>query len=104
MTIAIIPNEYDIFSSLRTFLTANLPSGVEVIRGQINRVPEPAVPNFVVMTALRKERLETNTDTFADTCFTASIAANGTLTVEGVFYGDLSLGSVFFGFDIMPGT
>ena len=27
MTIAIIPNEYDIFSSLRTFLTANLPSG-----------------------------------------------------------------------------
>jgi hypothetical protein len=102
MTVLIIPNEFDIFSSLRTFLTANLPSTVDVIRGQVNRVPEPKGPDFVVMTALRKERLETNVDTYADVLFNATVVG-GTMTVDSVFYGVLELGSAIFGVDAPSG-
>lgn len=103
MTIAVVPNEFNIFSDLRRFIVDNV-ANIDVIRGQANRVPEPKTPNFVVLTALRKERIETNVDTYADVCFTGSIAVNGTLTVESVFYGTLQLGSVIFGVDVPNGT
>lgn len=53
-------------ASLRQFLLAVLPSGVEVIRGQENRTPEPLILDFVTMTPLFRERLETNTDSYSD--------------------------------------
>ena len=103
MTIAIVPNEFNIFSDLRRFIVDNVAS-IDVVRGQANRVPEPEKENFVVLTALRKERLETNVNTYADVAFTASIAVNGTLTVDSMFYGTLQLGSVIFGVDVPNGT
>lgn len=103
MTVQIIPNEFDVFASLRTFLVANLPAGVDVLKSQVNRVPEPQGPDFVMMTPLRKMRLETNTDEFADVLFQGAVSGT-TLTVESVFYGELSLGCVIFGVDVPSNT
>lgn len=46
---------------LRSFLLSILPSGVEVIIAQENRVPEPTADNFVLLTLLDRSRLGTNT-------------------------------------------
>jgi hypothetical protein len=87
---------------LRSFLQTILP-GVDVIQGQDNRVPEPANVNFIVMTAMRRDRLETNIDTYADTLVTGSI--NGqTLTVAGVTFGALAVNNPIFGVGVSPNT
>jgi hypothetical protein len=56
--------ESQTLTALRSFLLAVLPAGVEVVRGLDNRVPEPAGANFVVMTPIMRERLETNVDRY----------------------------------------
>lgn len=66
MTVALKITESDVFSTLRSFVLEIVPSGVEVIKAQANRVPEPEGTEFVVMTAIRRERLEWNTTTFID--------------------------------------
>lgn len=58
--------ESDIFASLRTLLLQMLPTGVEVVRSQTNRVPEPRVGDFVVFTPINRTRLAMNTDTYSD--------------------------------------
>ncbi len=88
---------------LRSFLQAILPIGTDVIQGQDNRVPEPANVNFVVMTAIRRDRIETNIDTYADTLFNGSI--NGSvLTVTGTSFGALFPGNQVFGVGVAPLT
>jgi len=103
MTISLTPSEDDACKTLRTFMLGILPNNTSVIRGQVNRVAEPIVPNFVVMTPIRRERLETNVDQFVDTKATASIAGN-VMTVSGKNYGLLKVGSVLFGTGIVVGT
>lgn len=61
-------------AALRSFLLGVLPPGVEVVRGQVNRVPEPQGSDFVVMTPLFQERLETNETSYGDTIVTGSIS------------------------------
>ena len=86
-----------------SFLQAVLPAGVEIIQGQDNRVPEPRATNFVVMTAMRRDRIETNVDTYADTLFNGSI--NGSvLTVTGTTFGALFPGNQVFGVGVAPLT
>jgi hypothetical protein len=46
----------------------------QVVQGQQNRVAEPPLPDFVVMTSLRQERLGTNETGFADNVVVGSIA------------------------------
>lgn len=54
-------------AALRTgFLLPILPSGVEVVLGQDNRVPPPKGTNFLVMTPLFRARISTNVDTYSD--------------------------------------
>lgn len=62
----VVPTESNVLAVLRTFIMSVLPSAVEVVRGQDNRVPEPQSLDFVVMTPIRRERLETNVDTSTD--------------------------------------
>lgn len=38
----------DVFKALATVLEAIVPGGVEVIQGQVNRVPSPAGPDYIV--------------------------------------------------------
>lgn len=66
MPLTITPTQDQIQVVLRNFLLGILPSGVEVFQGQDNRVPEPQGEDFVVMTAIRRERIETNVDIYND--------------------------------------
>lgn len=78
-------------------------TGVEVVQAQTNRVPEPAVPDFVTMTPIMQSRLETNVDSYRDVSFTASIAGN-TMTVTAVAFGSLAVGQTVFGVNVADGT
>jgi hypothetical protein len=91
------------FVVLGAFLREILPSGIPIVLGQENRVPEPEDENFVVVTPLLRTRLETNIDTYEDALFTGSIA-DDTLTVTAMQYGALSVGSTVFGVDVATGT
>lgn len=52
--------------ALRAFLLDVLPSGVSVVKGQVNRVAEPAGSDFVVMTPILRSRIETNVTSYLD--------------------------------------
>lgn len=66
MTPALSLTEDDVFVALQSFLLAILPTGIEVVRGQDNRVPEPKGVDFVTMTPILRERLATNIVHFID--------------------------------------
>jgi hypothetical protein len=51
---------------LRDFILAILPPGTEVVRGQINRVPEPQSASFAIFIPLLRERLETTITSYLD--------------------------------------
>jgi hypothetical protein len=57
-------NDNDILEQVRQFLLAVLPSGVDAIQGQDNRVPEPIAGDFVVMTSMNFTELSTARETF----------------------------------------
>jgi len=101
--IPIAPSERATLIALRNFLLAILPSGVPVIRAQVNRVPEPLSPDFVLMTPLRRERLATNTDAWTDIKLFAAIAGSQ-LTVATIEGGDLLVGSPLFGVSVATGS
>ncbi len=104
MTIS--PNQSQIQTALRNFLLSVLPSGVEIIEAQDNRVPEPRNPKFIVMTPIMFERIETNVDGYADAKFTGSIA-DTTMTITDVdpnFSGKIEVGSSIFGVGVAAGT
>lgn len=103
MTIALAPNQSAILKALRTFLLGILPSKVEVILSQVNRVPEPKSKDFVLMTPIRRERLETNVDSGVDASVVGSISGN-VLTVTSVLIGELDLGATLFGTGLADDT
>lgn len=103
MTITVIPNQLAIQTQLRAFLLDILPSGVEVIAAQVNRVPEPEGADFVLITPLMRTRLALNEDEFEDTLFTGSITAN-LLTVTAITEGALAIGSPIFGEGVAANT
>ncbi len=89
--------EVQVFTAMEGFLTAILPNGTPVLRGQDNRVPEPDDANFVLMTPLFRERIETNVDTYADATSpvgnpsgTRSSLAPTKLTIQLDFHGPAS--------------
>lgn len=103
MTAAVAPTESGILTALRTFLLAVLPAGVEVVKGQPNRVAEVAVKNFVVMSPPRYNRLRTNVDGDADVKFTGSIAGTA-MTVTAVAFGAIAAGATVFGVGVADDT
>lgn len=103
MTISLTPKQDDVFTVLRSVLTGFLPSGIPIVQGQVNRVPEPQGANFVVMWPMRRKRLATNVDGTVDTRFIGSIAGT-TLTITTLDYGAVAVGSLIFGVDVAAGT
>lgn len=97
------PTQSQVLTQLRSFLIAILPAGVEVVTGQVNRVPEPTAANYVVMTPMGQERLRTNVDDGLDVKFTGSIAGN-ILTVTDVAFGTILVGATVFGVGVADGT
>lgn len=103
MIISVIPSQSDTFVALRAFLLTVLPAATEVVKAQVNRVPEVKTENFVIMTPIRRDRLETNVDTLEDTFFTGSISGT-TLTVDTLDYGTITIGNQLFGPTVLPNT
>lgn len=97
------PNEANIYTALRSFLTAVLPAGIEIVKGQVNRVAEPKGSDFVVMTSIRHDRIETNIDSYSDAKFTGTIAGN-LLTVGSVAIGAVQVGATVFGAGVAANT
>lgn len=98
MALQPVPNQTQIFTGLRTVLLGILPTGVEVVQGQANQVPEPKSPDFVVMTVIRRQRISTNLDLYQDCKFTGSVAGT-VLSVQSVNFGKLVAGRTLFGTD-----
>ena len=103
MTPSLALTQSDVQVALRSFLLSALPSGMVVIEGQDNRVPEPTSGDFAVFTAIRRERIETNVDDYIDTAFTGSIATT-VLTVSAMRFGSIAVGNQVFGVGIPAGT
>jgi hypothetical protein len=58
-------------SALGTFgMVSAVGAPIPIIRGQVNRVPEPQTPDYVVMWPLMRTRIATNIDTYTDTIVT----------------------------------
>ena len=89
-------NQSTIDTILRSFLLQILPAGTPVIKGQANRVAEPQAPDFVIFTCMRRQRLATNVDEFADATFIGSIAGTS-LTISDQLTGKIEIGAPVFG-------
>lgn len=98
-----VPTQSQIQIALRAFLVGILPPGTDVVEGLDNRVPEPSHVDFVVMTTIRRERIETNVDSRADVSFTASISGT-VMTVTASILGLISVPNVLFGTGVTAGT
>lgn len=96
------PDQSTIQTVLRGFLLKYLPTGVEIVAAQDNRVPEPA-GDFVTMTVIRRGRLATNVDTYHDCAFEAAIAGT-VMTVTHVDLGAILIGATVFGPTVADGT
>lgn len=103
MSVALSFTESQTFTAIRSFLLSILPAGIEVVKGQDNRVPEPEGGDFVVMTPILRERLETNVDTYSDTAFIGSISGT-TLTVMSVSLGAIAVGAQLLGNNLAANT
>jgi len=94
---------YNVSISQTISNATTMATGVSVITGQQNRVPEPVNPFFVVMTPPRFKRFSTNVDTATDVKFTASIAGT-TMTVSAIAMGALGALATVFGPGVASGT
>ncbi len=103
MSIAPALTETAVLTALRSFLISILPSGVEVVRAQVNRVPPPKAPDYVVMNPIGRRRLSTNVDTYTDVSFTGLIAGQ-VMTVTAVQFGTIAVGQTVFGVGVAAGT
>ncbi|WP_371432427.1 hypothetical protein [Novosphingobium sp.] len=85
-----------VYTALRSFLLAVLPSGTEVIQGQVNRVPMPPGPDWVLMQAMHRQQMATNAHTYhpptdpVPATGTADIERSTSLDVQLDIYGPLS--------------
>jgi hypothetical protein len=105
LTAPLSPNQSDIQKAVGYFLAdvTGLPQAA-LIAAQPNRVPEPKLTDFIVVTVLRFQRLRTNVDRVIDSKFTGTIA-DTTLTITEILIGaGPADGSVLFGVGVTPGT
>jgi hypothetical protein len=98
----ITPTQSGIQAALVAFLNATLP-GVLVVSGQDNRVSEPPAGDFVVITPIFFDRIETNWDLYADCRCTGQITAQ-VLNVNAVQIGKVLVGATLFGTGVTPCT
>jgi hypothetical protein len=80
-----------------------LNTGVPILKGQGNRVAQPPAMDFVIVTPMGRDRLETNVDDLVDCYFQASIAGS-VMAVSEVAYGELIEGAQVFGVGVADGT
>lgn len=101
MSATISITETQVFTALAAVLgsfglaPANPDTVLEIIKGQVNRVPEPSGPDFIVMWPVLRERLALNVETVTDSQVTGSITGN-VLTVTAVGKGALVIGAALW--------
>jgi hypothetical protein len=66
MPVSLVNTEVQALTVLRGFLLGIMPTNFEVIRAEINRVPEPKSPDFCLLTPTGRMRLSTNVITYTD--------------------------------------
>lgn len=85
-------------------LTSSTPGQpIPVYRGQVNRVPEPAETDFIILWPIARNRLAMNVDTWTDNQVTGSIC-NSVLTVTDVLVGMPAPGQTLYGKGVTPGA
>ena len=72
----ILLTESDVMTAVGVFLYGILPDGIEVVRGQDNRVAEPDMDDFVVVTPILHQRLSTNVNAYFDGYSTSTDSTN----------------------------
>lgn len=77
-------------------------STAQIVQGQVNRVSEPQMTDFIILWPLMRNRLATNIDDWIDNNFTGSITAN-VLTVSVVNKGSVIVGLPIYGAGITAG-
>lgn len=82
--------ESNVIQSLGEFLQSVLPTGFEVMRGQVNRVAEPATADYAVMWPVLRERIETNIDTYDSTAQTKSMMQPMKISIQVDVHGPSS--------------
>lgn len=100
---SVAPTQPETLTVLRAFLLNILPPLTDIIKAQVNRVPEPKHPDFVVMTPIRRDRIETNTDAYADIQLEGTISGT-TLNVTALKGGTLKIGMSVYADGIALGT
>lgn len=96
--------DQDVLTVVRSFLLNILPQPIEVIQGQVNRVAEPATPDFVVMMPMFQRTLEFVSDYFEDCSFIASVAPGASiLTVTEILIGTIVVGNNLLGLGVPSG-
>lgn len=103
MSLPISITESQAMAALRGFLLGVVSDNTQVIRGQDNRVHEPAVNDFVVMTPILRSSRYRNLTDFFDSVFVGQIAA-GVLTVNTLTEGVVRVGMTLYGTDVIVGT
>jgi len=83
-------------------LTSAAGGNVPIIRGQVNRVPEPTAADFVVLWPVLRDRLAMNIDEWSDTQITGSISGTA-LTVTAATPGILYVGQTLYGSNVPAG-
>src|ERR1039458_2225504 len=100
------PTQSNVQAALRSFLLSVLPSGIAVVAGQQNRVPENMAGDFVIMTPIRFEHISTNEDDYIDAKFGGTISG-AAMTISEVypgFSGLIKIGSIISGTGVVIGT
>lgn len=87
----------------QTVASSVFSTGVPVVQGQVNRVPEVKAADFVVMWPILKRRLSTNKHSSDDVSFAGSIAGN-TLTVTQMIAGSVAVDTELSGDGVSAGT
>lgn len=92
-----------ILNQTQTVTQTFMWTGVPIVQGQVNRVPEPKQGDLVVMWPILKRRLSTNIRNRDDVAFMGSITGT-TLTVTEMDTGVVQSNRVLFGAGIAANT
>ena len=92
------------FQILGDFLASILDPAVTIVRGQDNRVAQPAAPDHVVMWPLFRNRLTIdNLEELNDVAFHGSMAGK-ILTVSSIIAGEVYEGALLYANGVQPNT
>ena len=89
MSVILDINDQDVFTAMRTFLKSFIPTTVQIVQAQDNKVPMPK-GGFVTMNNTGMNRLSFNVDTYNSALQQKSILTPTRYVVQLDFYGPLS--------------